>query len=76
MFNQWCVNKVLRHFLLLSFYGLSFEFNLLIFFQLPVSECPSALSQLNFWSSLGLYSQGVFFLLETLLVPELPFRDS
>ena len=57
-----CVNKVSRHFSLLLFWSLSFEFYLLIFFDnLPVWECLSALSQLNVRSSVSTYSQGVFF---------------
>ena len=47
------VCKVSRHFLLLLFFSLSFEFYLPIFLQLPVCECPSALLQLNVRSSVS-----------------------
>ena len=51
MFDQRCVNKVSRRFSLLLFLRLVFRVSLPFFFlQLPVCECPSALSQLNFWS--------------------------
>ena len=63
--TRQCVT-VSRHSSLLLFFGLSFEFFLLIFFfRLPVCEWPSALLQLNFWSLVSI--QGVFQL-ETLLL--------
>ena len=60
MFNQRRVNKVSRRFSLLLFLWLVFQIQLAdIFFQLPVCECPLALSQLNFWSSVSIVR--VFF---------------
>ena len=60
MFDQQCVNNVSRCFSLLLFLWLVFQIQLAdIFFQLPVCECPLALSQLNFWWSVSIVS--VFF---------------
>ena len=55
MFDQQCVNKVSRRFSLPLFLLLVFRVQLadIFFFRLPVCECPSALSQLNFWSSVS-----------------------
>ena len=60
MFDQRRVNKVSRRFSLLLFLWLVFQIQLAdIFFQLPVCECPLALSQLNFWWSVSIVR--VFF---------------
>ena len=49
---------------MLLFFGLSSKFYLAVCFWLPVCECPSAVELLV----ISVYIQGVFFLLETLLV--------
>ena len=75
MFDQRCVNKVLRRFSLPLFLRLVFRIQLAdIFFLIACLWMSIGIIAVEFLA-IGVYSQGVVSL-KTLLVPELLFRDS